>query len=56
MDEKACSRCAAAGEKLALMKCPICHKVVCETCRVNRGGRLFCSQYCADYFFFEEEA
>jgi hypothetical protein len=55
VEEKSCSTCKAAGEKIALTKCPICFKLVCESCHVNRGGRLFCSQYCAEEFFFGEE-
>ena len=55
MEKKSCSKCAASGERVHLVKCPICHKAVCETCVFNRGGRLFCSVFCADYFFFEEE-
>ena len=55
MDEKICMKCKATGEKLVLIKCPICFKIVCEACRFNRGGRLFCTQYCADEFFFGDE-
>ena len=55
MEEKACSRCGASGERLALAKCTICLKQFCEGCRVARGGRHFCSQYCADEFFFSDE-
>ena len=51
----ACSKCSAKGEKVSLMMCPICHKMVCEKCRVHKSGRSFCSQYCAEYFFFGDE-
>ena len=35
-----------------LRKCPICFKIFCEECGVNRGGRWFCTKNCCDYFFF----
>lgn len=50
----ACSKCSA-GDKVALMMCPICHKMVCERCQFSKSGRNFCSQYCAEYFFFGDE-
>ena len=55
VEEKSCAVCKAAGVKIVVTKCPICFKLVCETCRVNRGGRTFCSQFCAEEFFFGEE-
>ncbi len=55
MEQDACSRCSAAGAKVVLIKCPICHKLVCETCRVVRSGRPFCSSYCSESFFFGDE-
>jgi hypothetical protein len=48
-------KCAATGEKIVFIKCPICHKLVCENCVVSRSGRAFCGQYCADDFFFGDE-
>jgi hypothetical protein len=51
----ACSKCSAKGEKISLMMCPICHKMVCEKCLIHKSGRSFCSQYCAEYFFFGDE-
>ena len=53
--QEVCSVCTTHGERIVLAKCPICHKLVCETCRVMRGGRSFCSQRCSDYFFFDDE-
>ena len=55
VEESGCSRCGATGERLTLAKCPICFKRFCEACQVARGGRPFCSQYCADEFFFSED-
>lgn len=55
VEEKSCAQCKTAGERIVLIKCPICFKLVCETCRFSRGGRPFCSQYCAEEFFFGEE-
>jgi len=55
LEPKTCSKCAATGEKVVFIKCPICHKLVCENCVVSRSGRAFCGQYCADNFFFGDE-
>ncbi|MFQ5844498.1 MAG: hypothetical protein ACE5JG_05850 [Planctomycetota bacterium] len=55
VERQSCSKCAASGPKVTLTRCPICFKTVCEACHVTRGGRLFCSQYCAEYFFFGDE-
>jgi hypothetical protein len=49
-----CCSCKATDDEKRLHKCPICFKYVCEDCALNRGGRLFCSKYCADFFFFGE--
>jgi hypothetical protein len=35
--------------------CPICHKQACEGCGTSKGGKRFCSQYCAEYFFFVDD-
>ena len=50
-----CSKCGKIDEKAPMVKCPICHKLVCDECRHNVSGRYFCSSHCADFFFFEEE-
>jgi len=55
LEIKVCGECGAGGEKISLNRCPICFKLSCESCQFNRGGRLFCSVYCADSFFFDEE-
>lgn len=55
MAEEECNSCKAPRGEVSLYKCPICFKLTCETCRINRSGRDFCSAYCADYFFFGEE-
>ena len=55
MEQTSCARCASSFDRAHLNMCPICHKLVCEGCRVNRSGRFFCSQFCADEFFFGDE-
>ncbi len=50
-----CSICGVSDEERSLKKCPICFKHFCDECATNRGGRLFCSKICSDYFFFGEE-
>ena len=27
----------------------------CDDCATNRGGRLFCSKQCSDFFFYGDE-
>lgn len=49
-----CSKCAKSDDKVHLNKCPSCHKMICDDCRYNVSGRLFCSSQCAKFFFFEE--
>ena len=53
-----CCRCAVKEMEASLVRCPICHKMVCEECMYRRSGSDFCSRFCAEYFFFggdEEE-
>jgi hypothetical protein len=50
-----CSTCGISDEEKQLKRCPICFKHFCDDCATNRGGRLFCSKLCADYFFFGDE-
>jgi hypothetical protein len=47
-----CHKCNASEDEKTLKKCPVCFKYFCQDCATNRGGRLFCSKYCADFFFF----
>ena len=47
-----CAGCEKTLDDGRLYKCPICFKYFCHECATNRGGRLFCSKYCADFFFF----
>ena len=50
-----CFKCGKSDDKGQLTKCPICHKHVCDDCRFNLSGRYFCSNHCADFFFFDDE-
>ena len=50
-----CAKCEDPTSDMALTKCPICFKDVCEKCVRSKGGKEFCSQYCAEYFFHYEE-
>ena len=49
----ALDRCVACGESFSfsLTRCQNCHKQVCESCTVRRGG-AFCGDHCAHVFFF----
>jgi hypothetical protein len=47
-----CVFCEKTFSRYDIHLCPICHKKTCEKCATSRGGKHFCSQYCAEYFFF----
>lgn len=49
-----CVRCDKPDTEVRLSKCPICFKKYCEECRYHFSGRDFCSQFCAEYFFFAD--
>jgi len=55
VEQEVCSVCSAGGERIVLAKCLTCHKLTCETCRFQRGGRSFCSRRCSDHFFSDDE-
>lgn len=50
-----CSICHQEKDDLVMTKCPLCHQYACEECKYTRGGRSFCSRYCGESFFFDEE-
>ena len=50
-----CSTCGVTEEGGYLTKCPICHKMVCEDHKMMRSGRAFCSTFCADSFFYDDD-
>ncbi len=50
-----CVFCEKDFSRYDLHQCPICHKRACEGCGTSKGGKHFCSQYCAEYFFYVDE-
>jgi hypothetical protein len=50
-----CVHCGKNDTETSLQKCPICFKWYCEEHSYSMSGRSFCSQFCAEYFFFGEE-
>ena len=55
--ETRCQACEKAGkipEQLKLTKCSICFRHFCDEHASHMSGRPFCSQGCAQYFFFAE--
>ena len=50
-----CEVCGTKGKWLNLLKCPMCHKYFCESCRFAYGGKDFCSNFCGQEFFFSDE-
>ena len=47
-----CATCEQDFGRYDIHQCPICHKQCCSKCSTNKGGKHFCSQYCAEFFFF----
>lgn len=48
-----CVRCERSGELRRLERCTICHRTFCLDCEVRgHGNKGFCSQGCAEVFFF----
>jgi hypothetical protein len=54
MEEVKCRECGKTPKETRLRKCPICFQYFCDEHAKLRSGRPFCSQGCADYFFFAE--
>ena len=50
-----CYKCSARDREVQLIKCPICHKMVCEDCITRRSTSNFCSRSCADFYFFGDD-
>ncbi len=49
---KECKECGLKEDDGYLVKCPICHKMICDAHKYVRSGRVFCSEFCAAYFFY----
>ncbi len=49
-----CVTCKKSDAETRLQKCPICFKYYCDEHGYSMSGRKFCSQFCAEYFFFAE--
>ena len=47
--------CGGNELDVRLHKCQICFKWACEKDGVARYGRMFCSEKCANAFFFGDE-
>ncbi|MGD8377302.1 MAG: hypothetical protein PVF68_14310 [Acidobacteriota bacterium] len=50
-----CAKCDREITENTRVRCPICFKMVCPQCVRAKGGKEFCSQYCAEYFFHYED-
>ncbi len=55
---RAMTECVGCGksdlEAYRLIKCPVCFKHVCDDCAVKLYGRYFCSNTCAQTFFYDD--
>lgn len=48
-----CVQCEASAELRRLERCTICYRSFCHECSVRaHGNKAFCSQGCAEVFFF----
>lgn len=50
-----CELCDRSDRWMDLIKCPMCHKYICDKCRYSMGGKDFCGDNCANAFFFGGE-
>jgi hypothetical protein len=50
-----CVTCQKDEREVTLSKCPICFKLICVECAQHAYGRTFCSQRCANLFFFGDD-
>jgi hypothetical protein len=50
-----CHVCEKNDAEIKLMKCPICFKHFCDEHAYLWSGRPFCSNGCAEYFYFGDE-
>jgi hypothetical protein len=49
-----CHACEKNEDQTRLTKCSVCHRSFCDEHRYVMSGRSFCSQRCAQYFFFAD--
>jgi hypothetical protein len=54
MPDNECVHCKKTEGQASLHKCPICFKYYCGEHAYQLSGRTFCSQPCAEYFFFSD--
>ena len=54
MADHECVQCKKTEDETSLHKCPICFKYFCGEHAYLMSGRTFCSQPCAEFFFFSE--
>ena len=47
--------CSISEDEAILVKCPICHQMICDEDKYMRSGRVFCSQYCGAMFFHGDD-
>ncbi len=55
MSSVECVTCSKTADQVPLHRCAICFKHYCDEHGYSMSGRRFCSQFCAEYFFFGEE-
>jgi hypothetical protein len=54
MADHECVHCKKTDDETSLHKCPICFKYYCNEHAYLMSGRTFCSQPCAEFFFFSD--
>ena len=50
-----CPKCSEECLPETVQKCSLCYSPYCPSCVYNMGGREFCSQNCAHYYFYTDE-
>ena len=50
-----CDKCGEEQPIWELTKCHMCGKTACHRCASFAYGRYFCSNQCAQYFFYGED-
>lgn len=51
-ETKLCNVCGSTSELIQLERCRMCFKWFCTECGYRQSGRRFCSENCAQIYFY----
>ncbi len=54
-EDPQCYKCKKTAKEQRLLRCVICHRIFCDDCSFVKSGHHFCSRFCAEYFFYDED-